>query len=370
MEYIEIKIKTESEKIEEISGKLIGIGIDSFQINDPDEIERLIENLDDTEWYDKEQISSDFLENKVADGLAEITVYLDDSEEGRIKGKELESLFPSEAISIEQHSDSEWKDNWKEYYVPTRVTSRIVVAPTWASSEDIETAVSADYVGPTEDYEKALWESDKFADIVIQLDPGMAFGTGTHETTSLTLGMMERYIPEMINRAILEQDLAGEVEVEPPELKLLDVGTGSGILAIAAARLGAKDILAIDIDEEAVRAAKENIEENLFLKVSDTLDKNMEDPIYEPNIRVIKGDLTEGVDYKADIVVANLLTDLIIRFAPDAAKHLNPGGLFITSGILIEHEDKVLDAFRDAGFNMDTVSILEKGEWCAISAYL
>ena len=132
--------------------------------------------------------------------------------------------------------------------------------------------------------------------------------------------------------------------------KILDVGTGTGILAIAGVLLGADEALGIDIDTDAVRVAEENISNN-----------GMSDRIH-----VRYGDLTEGVDYEADIIVANLMADLVIKLSPAAAGHLRQGGWYVTSGILDVKEEKVSEAIRDAGF--DICDVLNDGEWRAVVA--
>ena len=166
---------------------------------------------------------------------------------------------------------------------------------------------------------------------VIRINPGMAFGTGLHETTSLSADFLETYIQE------------GD--------KVLDVGCGTGILSILASKIGASEVLGIDIDDEAVAASIQNLEAN---------DVN--------NAIIKKADLTSGVDFKADLVVANLLTNLVIRLTGNIRKHLNSGGRYIMSGILTTQQDKVLEALEENGF--EKLAIAEQGEWCAIAAEL
>ena len=178
-----------------------------------------------------------------------------------------------------------------------------------------------------EEYEPA---SDE--EVVISIDPGMAFGTGTHETTALTTLLMEKYLK--------------------PGEKVLDVGCGSGILSIIAARLGASRVLGIDIDDEAVTASEENGERNGVMDIA----------------RFQIGDLTEGVDFQADVVVANLLTHLVLRLSPDIPKHMLPGGRYVTSGILVEQEASVVQALEELGFTV--LETAEKGDWCCIAARL
>ncbi len=311
MKYIEVKITTSETGIEPVSAALMGIGINDVEIDDPEEILGMIAAPAATEWYDETQIPE--VERKAPS----VKVYMDADDAGRAKAEEirgamerlrenLAGLMDLGPLTVETsvNDDAEWKDRWKEYFVPTRVSERIVVKPTWR------------------EYQRTGDE------LVIEIDPGMAFGTGTHETTSLSLRMLEKYVT--------------------PASRVLDVGTGSGILAIAAVLLGAEDVLGIDIDEDAVRVANEN------LALNGTADK----------ARAIRGDLTAGVDYKADIVVANLLADLVMRLSPDAGRHLEKGGIYITSGILTSKKAQVAEVVKQSGF--DILEVLEDGEWCSI----
>lgn len=181
---------------------------------------------------------------------------------------------------------------------------------------------------------KPTWEDYEAGEkeLVIEIDPGMAFGTGTHETTSGCIQLMEKYMK--------------------PGDKVLDVGCGSGILSIAAALLGSRDILAIDIDPVAVEVTRENVELN---NVSEYVDTRY-------------GDLTKGVSYRADIVVANLMADLVMMLTKDVAKHLEDGGIYISSGIIDFKEEEVCETLKRCGFEI--IEILKKGEWCTVAARL
>ena len=181
---------------------------------------------------------------------------------------------------------------------------------------------------------KPTWEDYQAGEkeLVIEIDPGMAFGTGTHETTSGCIQLMEKYMK--------------------PGDKVLDVGCGSGILSIAAALLGSRDILAIDIDPVAVEVTRENVELN---KISEYVDTRY-------------GDLTKGVSYRADIVVANLMADLVMMLTKDVAKHLEDGGIYISSGIIDFKEEDVCETLKRCGFEI--IEILKKGEWCTVAARL
>ena len=165
---------------------------------------------------------------------------------------------------------------------------------------------------------------------MLELDPGMAFGTGDHETTSMCAVLMD------------------EVSCEGKDV--LDVGTGSGILAIAADLLGANEILGVDIDPIAVEVAIENGKIN-----------NCGD-----NVKFIEGDLTKGIDFKADIVVANLMAEMVVMLTKAVKNHMKAGSVFISSGILVEKKDMVIEALKEVG--LEPFKIIDKGDWSAIAA--
>ena len=176
---------------------------------------------------------------------------------------------------------------------------------------------------------KPTWEDFCPApgDRIIEIDPGMAFGSGTHETTGMCISMLQREIH------------GGE--------QVIDVGTGSGILAIAAGLLGAGHVLAIEIDPDAVRVAEENVRNNGLSHVVD----------------VQQGNLLDHVEQVCDICVANIISDVIISFARPLMKHIVPGGLFICSGIVKERSDEVRSALEEAGY--EVLNTEYRGEWTA-----
>ena len=320
MEYLELKIKVNKECLESTETLLTESGFSSMMIDDPDDI-RDIEAHPDLYRYDyiNESLTEDL------DRCPVITLFFADDDAGRAELARAKMLLEGSmpGISMESSSagdDSEWLYKWQEHFKPTKVGSRIVVKPSW------------------EQYEPADGE------LVIEMDPGMAFGSGLHETTSMCIKALEEHIE------IIRRDRSEGPDGAANDIRVLDVGTGTGILAISAVLLGADAALGIDIDTDAVRVAEENIEHN---GLSDS-------------ITVQYGDLTEGVSYQADIITANLMADLVIRLSPAAAGHLAPGGLYITSGILDIKEDLVSDAIKAAGFRIEQV--LHDGEWCAVVA--
>ena len=208
----------------------------------------------------------------------------------------LQERFQAAAIpyTVTQNvvNEEDWATAWKRYYSPTKIGSRLVVVPSWES------------------YQK------KPDEIILTMDPGMAFGTGTHETTQLCLQLLEQYISS--------------------ESHLLDIGTGSGILAIASLLLGGKDAVGVDIDETAVR------------------------------IEWIAGDLAQKVNGKFHIITANIVADVIIRFIPDLKRFWMPGSVFIASGIIDSREQDVIQALSKAG--MKILQRVTAGGWVALAA--
>lgn len=207
-------------------------------------------------------------------------------------------------ISVIGVKEEDWAGSWKKYYKPLRIGEKLVVVPAW------------------EKYDA------KEGDLILKMDPGMAFGTGTHETTRLVAMLIEKYVKK--------DDVC------------LDLGTGSGILAIAASKLGAKTVNAYDIDPVAVRVANENVNDNGIT-----------------NITCGKSDLFAGVEEKTyDLICANIVADIIIRMLPDVKKYLRPGGVLITSGIIDERAEEVLKAAEAT--DLVYVETQEEKNWCAI----
>ena len=208
------------------------------------------------------------------------------------------------AISCNEIQDEDWAENWKQYFHTEKVGDIIVIKPTW------------------EDYEASP------DDVVIELDPGEAFGTGTHPTTAMCIRELETLVKG--------------------GMTVFDVGTGSGILSIAAARLGAAKITAVDYDRTALKVAKENIEQNHVADV----------------ITLGQSDILKQVEGKADLVIANIIADIIIRLFDELEAHLNPGGSLLASGIIADRIGDVTEAALAHGFTIDKV--VETGGWAAM----
>ena len=340
MKYIELKIQIAREQLEEVEAALLEHGYGAMQIDDPLDALDIVEHRELYKYdYINEEISKKADEaaslRKAEDAGAAasgssrddvvITLFFTDDGEGRRQLSEAEDLIGA-LISYRDidaiyeiavtGDDSEWLYKWQEHFKPAKVGERIVVKPGW------------------ENYEP------RDGELVIEMDPGMAFGSGLHETTSMCV-------------KALEKDLGGtERSYDPTRypIKVLDVGTGTGILAMAAVLLGADEALGIDIDDEAVRVSKENVAKNRL----------------EGRISIRRGNLMDGIDYDPDIIVANLMADLVIMLSPAAAKQLRPGGVYITSGILDVKEKIVAEAIKAAGFTIR--EIMADGEWRAIVA--
>jgi len=205
--------------------------------------------------------------------------------------------------------EEDWSTSWKEHFKPLRVGTRLVIKPTW---EDFSAAPD---------------------DILLHLDPGMAFGTGTHPTTLLCLSILENILSAAPGRNI--------------SMTALDVGTGSGILTIAAAKLGISHVTAIDIDAEAVRVARENCILNGV----------------EERVTITTTPITELSGF-FDIVLANILAEDLIRMAPYLIARLKPNGFLILSGILIEKEQMVIDGYANKAISLTEVA--REGEWSCL----
>lgn len=204
-------------------------------------------------------------------------------------------------------NEEDWANSWKQYYKPIKIGEKIVICPAW------------------EQYTPAAGE------IVIRMDPGMAFGTGTHETTRLVIRLLEKYTQ------------AGQ--------RMLDVGTGTGILAICASRLGAEICRAYDIDPTAVRVARENIKDSGLTNV--TCDQS----------DLLKQVSLEGGQY--DLVCANIVADIIIRMTPDVGKYMKDDAVLLASGIIAERCDDVIACFERNGFQI--VECLTDNDWCGLA---
>ncbi|AIW40835.1 MULTISPECIES: 50S ribosomal protein L11 methyltransferase [Paenibacillus] len=314
----EITIHTTEEAIEMISNFLHEAGAGGVSIEESGSLNKP-RDTSYGQWYDRPL-------NDIPEGQAIIKGYFAEEVdmdrirsqiEPRVEELRTFDIDPGEVqYELKTVDEDDWANAWKQYFKPLRVSDRLTIKPTW------------------EDYEPAS-EEEK----IIELDPGMAFGTGTHPTTSLCLRTLESVIK------------GGE--------EVIDVGTGSGILAIGAVKLGAKHVLALDLDPVAVSSARENtrlngLEERITIKESDLLSVlNASDP-------------TLGIQLPVKLVVANILAEIILLFIDDVYKALEPGGIYIASGIWKNKEEVVETALKAAGFEIAEISRDE--DWLAFVA--
>mgnify|MGYP006294111671 CR=1 FL=1 len=210
-------------------------------------------------------------------------------------------------VSYSDVDEQDWAESWKAHFHPVKISEKIVVKPTWRQY------------------------TPQNREMVIELDPGMAFGTGTHPTTALCLRLVERYVR--------------------PGIGFLDIGTGSGILLIAAAKLGAARLLGTDCDPVAVSIAEQNLRLN---------------QIRPERFSLASGNLVEPVSEKFDLAAANILTNTIVPMIPEIPRLLEKEGIFIASGITAENTETVTDALAEHGF--DILEVLIADEWAAIAA--
>ena len=209
-------------------------------------------------------------------------------------------------ITVSGVNEEDWANSWKEYYKPIKIGEKIVIVPAWEKYTQQE------------------------GEIIVRMDPGMAFGTGTHETTRLVIRLLEKYIKN--------------------GMRVADVGCGSGILAICASKLGANECKAYDIDPVAVKVANENIKDS-----------------GQANVTCEVSDLLRQVDKSKpyDVICANIVADIIIRMMPDVGAFMNNDSVILASGIIIERSEDVISAFDAHGFKV--VERIDENGWCALA---
>ncbi|MED4070622.1 50S ribosomal protein L11 methyltransferase [Priestia endophytica] len=309
MKWSEICIHTTNEAIEPISNILHEAGASGVVIEDPTD---LVKEYDTTFGEIYQLNSEDYPDDGViVKAYLPLNSFLPETVDG-IK-ESINGLLSYNfdlglnKVTISEVHEEEWATAWKKYYHPVKISQRFTIVPTW------------------EDYEPVSTD-----ELIIELDPGMAFGTGTHPTTVMSLQALEATVQK------------GDT--------VIDVGTGSGVLSIGAALLEASHVRAYDLDEVAVKSARENIELNSVNEV----------------VTVGQNNLLNGVEGQADIIVANILAEIIVRFVDDAYKLVKNGGTFITSGIIMTKKEEVKEALTKAGFLIEEVMVME--DWVAIIA--
>ncbi|MBN6888927.1 ribosomal protein L11 methyltransferase [Cytobacillus horneckiae] len=307
MKWSEISVHTTNEAVEPISNILHEAGASGVVIEDPFELikERRdqygeIYQLDPNDYPDEGVIVKAYLpiNSFLGESVEEIKESINNLIQFNID-------IGKNEVNISEVNEEEWATAWKKYYHPVKISERFTIVPTWEEY----TPVSSD-------------------ELIIELDPGMAFGTGTHPTTVMCIQALERTVKSGDN--------------------IIDVGTGSGVLSIAAAMLGSNKVSALDLDEVAVNSARINIKLN---KVHDA-------------VEVSQNNLLDGVNEQVDVVVANILAEVILRFTDDVASAVKKDGYFIASGIIQQKKQEVKDAIISAGFEI--VETLQMEDWVAI----
>ena len=309
---ITLEIREEVEDI--VISTLADIGLEGAEIQDKQPLSE----------QDKKQMFVDILPDMPEDdGVAYLNFYLDEDEDvnamlEKVKA-ELEELrmfvdIGSGMITLSQTEDKDWINNWKQYFKQFYVDD-ILIIPSW---EEVK-------------------EEDKDR-MIIHIDPGTAFGTGMHETTQLCIRQLKKYVTS--------------------ETELLDVGTGSGILSIVALKLGAKHAVGTDLDPCAVPAVEENKEANeIPVEAFDMMIGNIIDD----------KEVQDKVGYeKYDIVVANILADVLVPLTPVILNQMRKGGIYITSGIIDDKEETVVNAVKAAG--LEVLEVTHQGEWVSVTA--
>ena len=315
MRWNKYTLTTTAEAEDMISSMMMEAGIEGIEIEDKVPLSE----------SDKSQMFVDILpEGPENDGVARISFYLEpDQDNAAILAAVEEGLeeirswgvdVGAGTIEASQTEDKDWINNWKQYFHQFYVDD-ILIKPSW---EEVK----------PEDREKLL----------IQIDPGTAFGTGMHETTQLCIRQIKKYVT--------------------PDTVLLDVGTGSGILSITALKLGAKFACGTDLDPCAITAVKENMDVN---------------GVDEDKYTVMMGNIIDdkevqdAVGYeKYDMVVANILAEVLVLLTPAILAQMKPGALYITSGIIDDKEETVVNAVKDAG--LEVLEVNHQGEWVCVTA--
>ena len=325
MKWTKFKIKTITDAEDMIISSLYDIGLEGAQIEDKIPLTS----------REKEQMFVDILpEGPADDGIAYLSFFVEEKEDGslEVNGEstdretilkaveaELDDLrsfmeIGEGSVSVDETEDIDWINNWKQYFHQFYIDD-ILVIPSW---EDI-----------------SVKDQDK---MVLHIDPGTAFGTGMHETTQLCIRQLRKFIT--------------------PETTLLDVGTGSGILAILSLMFGAKKAIGTDLDPCAVEAVRENMQEN-----------GINPADFEMMIGniITEKEVQDKVGYECyDIVVANILADVLVPLTPVIFHQMKKGGIYITSGIIEDKESVVVKAVKDAG--LELLEVTHQGEWVSVTA--
>ena len=310
-DWMQVKVLTTTAGADLVSEILLEAGSEGTMIEDRNDVfenqrpegqwdiidtaiaDRIGEDVKVTGYYPIDE-NRDRVLSSVASALDRLRALSPDTDLGKLE------------IQVQGFENEDWSESWKKSFKPIHLGEHIVICPGWLN------------------YEKQPGEK------VIEIDPGMAFGTGTHETTGMCAALIEKYVQ--------------------PGQRVIDIGTGSGILAIVAAHMGAGEVLATDLDAVAVRVAAENAHLNGF---GEKIDCRC-------------GDLLDVVDVSGDVVIANIIADVILMLAKPVRERIVPGGIFICSGIAIDRREDVRRALLENDYEILDAPV--KGEWAAFAA--
>ena len=307
MKWIEIQIKTTTEAVEAVANILYDAGVGGVVIEDSNDPFFKDKELGDWDYVDEALLVEKF-DGAIIKGYLPEAEDLFDKIELIKENVEKIPLYNLDKglgeVTTTEVFEEDWEHTWKKYYKPLKIGNKVVIKPSW------------------EEYESEV------DDLIIEMDPGMAFGTGTHETTVMCVQQLEKYVK--------------------PDSVVFDIGCGSGILSISAAKLGACKVIGVDLDAVAISVSNRNV-----------LHNHVEDIV-----SISQGNLMDVISEAADIIVANIIADTIIILATDIKEYLKENGIFIASGIILHKKDEVRDALILNG--LEIIEINNIGEWVVI----
>lgn len=307
MKWIEIQIKTTTEAVEAVANILYDVGVGGVAIEDSNDPFFKDKALGDWDYVDEALLIEKF-DGAIVKGYLPEAEDLFDKIELIKENVERIPLYNLDKglgeVTTTEVFEEDWEHTWKKYYKPLKIGNKVVIKPSW------------------EEYEAEV------DDLIIEMDPGMAFGTGTHETTVMCVQQLEKYVK--------------------PSSVVFDIGCGSGILSISAAKLGACKVIGVDLDTVAISVSNRNVLHNHVENIVSISQGNLMDVIFET----------------ADIIVANIIADIIIILATDIKEYLKENGIFIASGIILHKKDEVRDALILNGFEI--IEMNNMGEWVVI----
>ena len=316
MNWTEIAIETNNDGIETLTGNLLNIGITGIRIENADDFNEFLEGTEI--YWDYVDESLMYLK----DAPTKVILYLPENSQGMDMMSSLKNIleelkkeekYGNLEMTVNNVKEEDWENNWKQFFKPIKIGDKFLIKPTWEKTENPDNRR------------------------ILEIDPGMSFGTGTHETTRLCLETMEKF------------DLNGK--------EVLDLGCGSGILSIGALLLGAKHVNMVDIDANSTRIAKENTDLNGFGE--DCYN------VYCGNIIEDKA-LCDTLGYKKyDVIFANIVADVLKAMSGQFGEFLKDDGTLIVSGIIIERKQEVEDAIVEKGF--EVIKNYSEGSWASIS---